>query len=456
MDHFIDLSAQLILDELRDAIHVLDQSGRFVYVNKKYEQICGLSREELMGKLEQELVDRNILSSSTALIALRERISYAGTQVYNTDHVVYSESTPIFSKDQNISCVITQSIDSKDFSRLQKLKKGEREPVYSKSYPLSTIQKELNLDGRDHVAVDKKTISIYMMAKRVSSVDTPVLLHGPQGVGKENVARYIHKNSGRADKSFSHIYSNTLMEETADRELFGYEDVQGVHQPGTLDLADGGTVYIDEVIGLPMRLQNKLLRLIHSGIATSATGESKRLNIRFIFGSLKSEQGLLEDPSVKREWYYVLSIFSIYISPLKERRDDIIPLLNNFLEEFNKQYHTHKKLERSAYERLLMYDWPGNHRELKILINRAVIISKSDYIGIQDLFLDSTLKFSAENLDGTFVQVNLKEETEKLEAEYMTRAFDLYKNTRAAAKSLGMDSSTFVRKRQAYIKKGLM
>ena len=152
----------------------------------------------------------------------------------------------------------------------------------------------------------------------------------------------------------------------------------------------------------------------------------------------------------------MLSIFSIYISPLKERKNDIIPLLDNFLAEFNKQYHTQKKFERNVYERLLMYDWPGNHREVKILVNRAVIISKGEYIGTQDLFLDSYMQFSQSEIGGASAQINLKDEIEKIEAEYITQAFNKYKNTRAAAKSLGIDSSTFVRKRQNFIKKGLM
>lgn len=182
----------------------------------------------------------------------------------------------------------------------------------------------------------------------------------------------------------------------------------------------------------------------------------RNLNIRFVFGSLKDEQRLFADNTVKREWYYILSVFSIYISPLKERKDDIIPLLNNFLSVFNAQYHTSKKFERSVYDRLLMYDWPGNHRELKILVNRAIIISKGEYISLQDLFLDSSMRFSQDEMKEVPFKINLKAEIEKLEAEYMTQAFNQYKNTRAAAKSLGIDSSTFVRKRQNYIKKGLM
>ena len=351
---------------------------------------------------------------------------------------------------------MTQSVEAKTLQRLNAMRKTSRNAASRKVPKLSDIQKELNLDGKEHLAVDTKTISIFMMAKRVSSVDAPVLLHGPQGVGKENVARYIHKNSNRAGKPFKHIYANTLADETSSRTLFGYEDDNGIHHSGILDEADGGTVYLDEVIGLPFSIQSKLLSLIHNGTATSMTGKRRNYNIRFIFGSLKDEQAFLADASVNREWYYVLSIFSIYISPLKERKNDIIPLLDNFLAEFNKQYHTQKKFERNVYERLLMYDWPGNHREVKILVNRAVIISKGEYIGTQDLFLDSYMQFSQSEIGGASAQINLKDEIEKIEAEYITQAFNKYKNTRAAAKSLGIDSSTFVRKRQNFIKKGLM
>ncbi len=447
---------QLLLENLRDAIHVIDENGIFVYANQKYERLVGIPRQSLMGTRVQELVDAGVLSSSTAMTALKKRSEYSDIQMFKTNIEVYSDSTPVFDDHGKLTHIVTQSVEAKTLQRLNAMRKTSRNAASRKVPKLSDIQKELNLDGKEHLAVDTKTISIFMMAKRVSSVDAPVLLHGPQGVGKENVARYIHKNSNRAGKPFKHIYANTLADETSSRTLFGYEDDNGIHHSGILDEADGGTVYLDEVIGLPFSIQSKLLSLIHNGTATSMTGKRRNYNIRFIFGSLKDEQAFLADASVNREWYYVLSIFSIYISPLKERKNDIIPLLDNFLAEFNKQYHTQKKFERNVYERLLMYDWPGNHREVKILVNRAVIISKGEYIGTQDLFLDSYMQFSQSEIGGASAQINLKDEIEKIEAEYITQAFNKYKNTRAAAKSLGIDSSTFVRKRQNFIKKGLM
>ena len=447
---------QLLLENLRDAIHVIDENGIFVYANQKYERLVGIPRQSLMGTRVQELVDAGILSSSTAMTALKKRSEYSDIQMFKTNIEVYSDSTPVFDDHGKLTHIVTQSVEAKTLQRLNAMRKTSRNAASRKVPKLSDIQKELNLDGKEHLAVDTKTISIFMMAKRVSSVDAPVVLHGPQGVGKENVARYIHKNSNRAGKPFKHIYANTLADETSSRTLFGYEDDNGIHHSGILDEADGGTVYLDEVIGLPFSIQSKLLSLIHNGTATSMTGKRRNYNIRFIFGSLKDEQAFLADASVNREWYYVLSIFSIYISPLKERKNDIIPLLDNFLAEFNKQYHTQKKFERNVYERLLMYDWPGNHREVKILVNRAVIISKGEYIGTQDLFLDSYMQFSQSEIGGASAQINLKDEIEKIEAEYITQAFNKYKNTRAAAKSLGIDSSTFVRKRQNFIKKGLM
>ena len=447
---------QLLLENLRDAIHVIDENGIFVYANQKYERLVGIPRQSLMGTRVQELVDAGILSSSTAMTALKKRSEYSDIQMFKTNIEVYSDSTPVFDDHGKLTHIVTQSVEAKTLQRLNAMRKTSRNAASRKVPKLSDIQKELNLDGKEHLAVDTKTISIFMMAKRVSSVDAPVLLHGPQGVGKENVARYIHKNSNRAGKPFKHIYANTLADETSSRTLFGYEDDNGIHHSGILDEADGGTIYLDEVIGLPFSIQSKLLSLIHNGTATSMTGKRRNYNIRFIFGSLKDEQAFLADASVNREWYYVLSIFSIYISPLKERKNDIIPLLDNFLAEFNKQYHTQKKFERNVYERLLMYDWPGNHREVKILVNRAVIISKGEYIGTQDLFLDSYMQFSQSEIGGASAQINLKDEIEKIEAEYITQAFNKYKNTRAAAKSLGIDSSTFVRKRQNFIKKGLM
>lgn len=445
-----------LVDDLRDAVLIIDPTGKILYANRKYLEFIGFENSSLLGRKVQDLVDQGIMSLGSDMTALTSQAPFSAVQVFKTDIVVYSSSTPVFNERGELSYIVTQSVESRTLQQLNGMKKSKRGSTGHKSQSISEIQRELNLDEKEHVAFDKKTISIYMMANRIASVDAPVLLHGPRGGGKENVARYIHKNSKRANQRFMHIYTNSLVEDTADQELFGYEDDTGKHIDGLLDKVDGGTAYIDEIIGMPIRVQSKLLTLIHSGVALSATGRKRNLNIRFVFGSLKDEQRLFADNTVKREWYYILSVFSIYISPLKERKDDIIPLLNNFLSVFNAQYHTSKKFERSVYDRLLMYDWPGNHRELKILVNRAIIISKGEYISLQDLFLDSSMRFSQDEMKEVPFKINLKAEIEKLEAEYMTQAFNQYKNTRAAAKSLGIDSSTFVRKRQNYIKKGLM
>lgn len=213
---------QLLLENLRDAIHVIDENGIFVYANQKYERLVGIPRQSLMGTRVQELVDAGILSSSTAMTALKKRSEYSDIQMFKTNIEVYSDSTPVFDDHGKLTHIVTQSVEAKTLQRLNAMRKTSRNAASRKVPKLSDIQKELNLDGKEHLAVDTKTISIFMMAKRVSSVDAPVLLHGPQGVGKENVARYIHKNSNRAGKPFKHIYANTLADETSSRTLFGY------------------------------------------------------------------------------------------------------------------------------------------------------------------------------------------------------------------------------------------
>lgn len=448
-----DLNA--VLESLNEGIMIADSCGTILMVNRKWESLCGIARENAVGKNVRQLVEDGIVSESTAAEAMETAAAYDAPVVFNTNAEALERSIPIVGTDGRVSMIVTTLNSLRDLRSMENECRKRSQRSSERDRELKRFESNLQVN-KDHLAVDKKTVAIFRVAKRVAAVDEPVLLHGPLGIGKENVARYIHANSPRAGGSFVHIYSYTLQESSAEGTLFGFEDQSGAFHPGLLEQADGGTAYIDELLGLPERVQSKLLGLLHDGVLIPESGKKKEVSIRFVFGSVKTEQELAQDATMNREWYFVLSVFSIRLPPLREKKDDIIPLLNYFLELFNQKYHTSKRFGRNVYARLLMYDWPGNIREMKIMVNRAVIISEGEYIELQDLFLDSNMEFITNSYEEIPERINLKEETEKLEADYMERAYAKYKSTRAAAKSLGMDSSTFVRKRQAYLKKGFM
>ena len=225
---------------------------------------------------------------------------------------------------------------------------------------------------------------------------------------------------------------------------------------GILENADRGTLYIEELMDIPAELQGVILSLLKEGTCVMGDGVLHRLNIRVIAGSRYSLEELKSRHYVNREILDMFSSFPLEIEPLRERKEDIVPLLDFYLNQHNRKTGENKKFDRDSYKTLLEYHWPGNVLELKNLVQRSAIISSEEVIRPQDLFIEENIEFVNREQEELLDQCDLKEEVSKLEAGYMEKAFRKYQNVREAAESLGLDSSTFVRKRQRYEKMGLM
>ena len=187
-----------------------------------------------------------------------------------------------------------------------------------------------------------------------------------------------------------------------------------------------------------------------------------RLNIRFIVGSHFTYKELQEQSDIEDSLIRALMIVQIHLKPLRERRDDIIPLAQYFINQVNAHSNSKKAFSKECIKNMMEYDWPGNAEEMRIKIRRAAVVSLTDTIGTSDLFIENELGMEAGSSDEPELSIpdcehiDMKAELSKIEAAYMVKAFNRYGNARQAAKSLGMDSSTFVRKRQKYVKMGLM
>ena len=444
----------LALEHAPVGMALIDPDGVIRQVNRRYTEVTGLAHETVAGRQLSALLEEGVISNSPSLDALLHKAPQSGSVIFNSNRKAFLQSLPVPDADGRIQFVIAAV---QDLEAVQQLERELHRADWSDKYHqhLAQIRSDFSFD-RNHLAVDSKTISIYIAAKKVAGTDVPVFLHGPRGIGKENVARYIHANSNRRGRHFVHIYGNSILDGASGRELFGYEDAEGRHVDGLLDIVDGGTAYIDELTAIPLPIQARLLDLVHRGLLVSATGRVKPADIRLIIGSVLEEADLGQDPRVNAEWAFVLGVFPIHLPALREKKDDIIPLLNEFLKQFNQHYGKQKKFAPEVYPRLLMYDWPGNIRELKNLVHRAVVISEGDTIELQDLFLGSKQKMVTQTIEQLPKQVNLRQTLEQLEADYMSQALQQCKSARGAAKCLGMDSSTFIRKRQVYVQKGLM
>ncbi|MFZ5969881.1 MAG: sigma 54-interacting transcriptional regulator [Bacillota bacterium] len=438
-----------------DGIYITDGEANTLRINKAYESITGLKREEMLGKNMLELEKEGYVSKSATLIVLKERRTTTIEQEFKTGRRVLVTGTPIFDDHGEITMVVTNVRDVTSLVKLQEQLKKNQE--LTQRYFTEIEEMRLQIIGdQDIVAKDEKMINTLRLAKRVAKVDTTVLILGETGVGKEEIAKFLHKNSKRKNNMFVKVNCGAIPENLMESELFGYEKgaFTGANKEGKMGLfevADGGTIFLDEIGELPLEMQVRLLRVLQEQEITRV-GSTKpvKIDVRILAATNRDLKEMVDAKTFREDLYYRLNVVPLYILPLRERPVDIFPLMQHFLSALNEKYGWDKSFSQDAVDCLCEYSWPGNVRELKNIVERTTIMSESSVITANDLpktVLCSEIKNRA--MPGNEI-IPLKNAVESLEKQLIERAFQKYKSARRAAKALGIDPSTFVRKRQKY------
>jgi DNA-binding NtrC family response regulator len=232
---------------------------------------------------------------------------------------------------------------------------------------------------------------VLSLVRRVAPSDATVLIRGESGTGKELIARALHYASPRAAGPLVKVNCAALAESLLEAELFGHE--KGAFtgavasRKGRFELADGGSIFLDEIGDLPPHLQVKLLRVLQER-EFERVGSSRpiKVDVRLLAATHRDLEALVRDGRFREDLYYRINVVTIVLPPLRERREDLPPLIEHFLRAFaGKNGKTVRGLTREAREALLRYDYPGNIRELENLIERAVVLTRDDVIGVEDL-----------------------------------------------------------------------
>lgn len=314
------------------------------------------------------------------------------------------------------------------------------------------IQRKFSFDNI--IGKSPKFLESLEIAKRVASKrDATVLLLGETGTGKELFAQAIHYNSDRAEYPFIELNTSAIAETLFESELFGYEkgaftDAKN-SKPGLLEIAEGGTAFLDEIGDLSLNLQVKLLRAIENKTFKRIGGvKDIKVDCRIIAATNQNLEKLIEEKKFRSDLYYRLKVISIHLPPLRERLEDIIPLAEHFVKIFNAKYGTRiESISQKAKQILLQYTWPGNIRELSNVIERAVLLCDSKVISDKDIQIGvspilSTMK---KNL------IELKIEIDKAKLQNVT--YDLVRevlklvdgNKTQAAKILGISRPSLLK-----------
>ncbi|MEA1997054.1 MAG: sigma-54 dependent transcriptional regulator [Gemmatimonadota bacterium] len=271
--------------------------------------------------------------------------------------------------------------------------------------------------------------SVLNLAARVARVDTPVLITGESGTGKEMIAHAVHQAGKRKEKTFIAVNCAALNRNLIESELFGHEKgafTGAIRQrQGKLETADQGTLFLDEIGEINPEIQVKLLRFLQEG-TFERVGSDKTITaqVRLIAATNRDLDKALNDGILREDFYYRINVVNIHIPPLRSRREDIRPLVDHFLRA-NEGNLGHKSISREALGALLRYDFPGNIRELQNIIERAMILSRSEIIAREDLppsVLSAAGQTEEQNGAQTALRGPLTEAVKNLEKEMIKNA----------------------------------
>jgi two-component system, NtrC family, response regulator HydG len=297
--------------------------------------------------------------------------------------------------------------------------------------------------------------------KNLAPTETTVLILGESGTGKELVARALHQNSPRKTKPFVPLNISALPESILESELFGHEagafTGAATRRIGKFEYANGGTLFLDEVGEMPMQTQIKLLRVLEDRkITRLGTNEEKSVNVRLVAATNANLKDAMEKGTFRRDLYYRISVVTIELPPLRERREDIPLLIDHFLKDLMARTGKHVQgVSRAARRALIAYDWPGNIRELRNDVEGALMLDTDGLIDLDDLREDvAPFAVADGGTDDAFshgADTLIGKPLIEVEKYYITRALELTEGKRAeAAKLLGIGERTLFRKIKEY------
>lgn len=303
-------------------------------------------------------------------------------------------------------------------------------------------------DGSGRIVFkSRKMKEVILAAKKVAKTDFTVFIIGESGVGKELISRFIHEMSNRKDKPFIPVNCASIPETLLESELFGFE--RGAftgatyRKAGKFELADGGTILLDEITEMDMRLQSKILRVLQEKeIEVIGSKYPKKVDVRVIATTNRDVRKLVEEGKFREDLFYRLNVFPIYVPPLRERKEDIPPLVEHMIKKYSQGKDV--RIEDQAMEYLMSKEWKGNVRELENAIARACILSDYSVIKVEHL---KELELNEVSRAGSLEEMEIKMILETLK---LTGG-----NKSKAARILGITARTLRNKLKAYSKMGL-
>lgn len=367
-----------ILDSIADGVFTVDENWQITSFNKAAEDIIGIQRQEAIGRRCCDIFKASICETSCALRKTME----TGKPIIN--QVIYildnaGERIPI-----SISTALLKDNDGKVIGGVE---------TFRDLTPIEHLRRELEnrYSFHDIISKNSKMLEIFDLLPTVAESDSTILIEGESGTGKELIARAIHNLSSRKDKPIITINCGALPDSLLEAELFGYKAgaFTGAQRdkPGRFAIAEGGTIFLDEIGDISPALQVRLLRVLQEktfeplGATKSATAD-----VRIVAASNKNLARLVKSGKFREDLYYRINVIKLVLAPLRDRKEDIPLLIDHLLNQFSTIKKKHiKDISPDALAILMNHDYPGNIRELKNIVEHAFVLCQKSIIGVNNL-----------------------------------------------------------------------
>lgn len=448
----LDILFQVMNNE--NDVTVTDGKGIVLRVSHSYEKHYGLKKEEIIGKNVYELEGMGFFKPSVTAAVLEAKRNITIIQKNRQGEDILTTGVPVFDKTGEIEYVVSfNSIHIAGVTSLQR--QYERLNEMMKTYNQEVNKLRLrDLREKRFISKSKSMENISELVSQIADTNASVLITGETGVGKSMIAKLIHESSNRSEGPFVEINCGTIPESLIESELFGYEkgSFTGANSKGKIgkiELAKGGTLFLDEIGELSLNMQIKFLQVIQEKMITRVGGLTKiGIDFRLITATNRELEQDIQKGIFREDLFYRLNVIPIHIPPLRERKEDILPLIINFLERFNSQYGRNLKLSAGALRILERQSWPGNIRQVENLIERLVVTARGDYVVKEDLPDDLELEIMEQPLD---MKGTLKELLENYEQKIFLSMFKEHQTSVSVGKALGISQTTAARKLRKYI-----
>lgn len=451
----LDKELDVIIESSYDGIFVADADGKLMHLNAACGKLLGMTPNKVLNRNAIEVAQEHNLGDIVTGKVI------ASKKVYSTSYKLKNKTlavtgSPVFDEKGQVVRIIANVRDMTELSALRQ----ELEQVHrlKDKYLSELSQLKVQVASNTETFRSEEMQRIYDLAMRVAGVDTPILVQGESGVGKEVLANFIHQNSHRRDQAFIKINCAAIPETLLESELFGYAEgaftgAKKGGKPGVFELANGGTLFLDEIGEIPASIQVKLLRVLQDQEVTMV-GASKpvKYDIRLLFATNRNLEAEVSEGRFREDLFYRINIVPIVIPPLRERSADITILADAYLRRLNQKYGTEKRFSPTVMEQFMAYSWPGNVRELVNVIERLVITCQHDTITPEDLPRNIASRPAAHKvpLVAADSALPLRSLMDRIERDVIERSLRECKSLRQAARALGLDPATLLRKVEKY------